>query len=63
LAVALIGLLAANFVLKQAGRPDAERRPVTIPLMAVAVLSVALCIGRFVIRPKGSPAPAVRRNE
>jgi len=55
LAVAIIGLLAAHLVLNMAGIPPAEQRPVSIPLMALAVLCVAFCIGRFLIRPKGSP--------
>jgi hypothetical protein len=56
LAVAVIGLLVANIVLKQMGIPEAEQRPVRVPLMAVAVVSVVLCVGRFLIRPPGSPA-------
>jgi hypothetical protein len=55
LAVAVIGLLAAYIVLKMAGIPPAEQRPVSIPLMALAVLCVALSIGRFFTRPKDSP--------
>lgn len=55
LAVAIIGLLTAHIVLDMAGIPPAEQRPVSIPLMAMAVLWVAFCIGRFFIRPKGSP--------
>jgi hypothetical protein len=55
LAVAFIGLFAAYTVSNMAGIPPAEQRPVRIPLMALAVLWVAFCIGRFFIRPKDSP--------
>ena len=55
LAVAFIGLFGAYTVLNMAGIPSAEQRPVRIPLMALAVLWVAVSIGQFVIRPKGSP--------
>jgi hypothetical protein len=56
-AVAMIGLIVAYKALDVAGVPPAEQRRVRVALMAVVCLSVAICIGRFLIRPKDSPAP------
>jgi hypothetical protein len=56
-AVAVIGLMVAYIVLEEAGIPKAEQRPVRIACMAVVGLWVAICVGRFFIRPKDSPAP------
>jgi hypothetical protein len=56
-AVAMIGLFVAYNVMDVAEIPPAEQYPVRVALMAVVSLSVAICIGRFLIRPKDSPAP------
>ena len=62
-AVAMIGLFVAYKVLDVAGIPPAEQRPVRVALMVVVGLWVAICVGRFVIRPKDSLAPDVQRNQ
>jgi hypothetical protein len=56
-AVAMIGLFVAYKALDVAGIPPAEQRPVRVALMAVVCLWVAICIGRFLIRPQDSAAP------